>query len=225
MLEDISLTKTLGKEEPGDSLGVDPTFPTPQDSECDSACSSSFSRSCQDGETTAQCDLKYATVISNPRSSGLCPRKSSPRSCLDGCFLREDPIGLGAFSSAAWEVGNGKFLVFPGCQPSRALSLLSSEGFSEPLGEAFPGGAERSLCYLGITALEKGHRGIFLPESSRGICQLQNTDLLKDREVFQHIPTNLKEFIQSSLKPNPTIPYVPQFRMATAKGQEATEKK
>ncbi|NWZ33859.1 LEPR protein, partial [Brachypodius atriceps] len=221
VLEDISITKTLEKEEPGDLLGIDPTFPPPQDSECDSACSSSFSRSCQDGETTAQCDLRYATVISNSRSSGLCPRKSSPRSCLDGCFLREDPIVLGAFSSAAWEVGNGAFLVFPGCQPSRALSLLSSEGFSEPLDEAFPGGAERSLCYLGITALEKGHREILLTESSSS----KSTDLLKDREVFQHIPTSLKEFIQSSLKPNPTIPYVPQFRVATAKGQEAMEKK
>ncbi|RMC08784.1 hypothetical protein DUI87_15035 [Hirundo rustica rustica] len=231
VLEDISVTKTSGKEEPGDFLGVDPTFPSPQDSECDSACSSShfqssgFSRSCQDGETTAQCDLKYATVVSNSRSSGLCRRKTNPRSCLDRCFLGEDSIALGAFSSGVWEVGDGAFLVFPGSQPSRALSLVSSEGFSEPLDEAFPAGAERSLYYLGITALEKGQREDFLTESSRGTCQLQSTDLLTQRGLLQRIPTNVKEFIQSSLKPNPTIPYVPQFRVATAKGQEATEKK
>ncbi|XP_058277718.1 leptin receptor [Hirundo rustica] len=231
VLEDISVTKTSGKEEPGDFLGVDPTFPSPQDSECDSACSSShfqssgFSRSCQDGETTAQCDLKYATVVSNSRSSGLCRRKTNPRSCLDRCFLGEDSIALGAFSSGVWEVGDGAFLVFPGSQPSRALSLVSSEGFSEPLDEAFPAGAERSLYYLGITALEKGQREDFLTESSRGTCQLQSTDLLTQRGLLQRIPTNVKEFIQSSLKPNPTVPYVPQFRVATAKGQEATEKK
>ncbi|NXK68894.1 LEPR protein, partial [Sylvietta virens] len=228
VLQDISVTKTSEKEEPGDFLGMDSTFPTPQDSECDSACSSShfqsssFSRSSQDGESTAQCDLKYATVISNARASGLCRRKSGPRSCWESCFPGQDSMLLGAFSSGAWELGNGAFLVFPGSQPSRALSLVSSEGFSEPLDEAFPG---RSLCYLGITSLEKGQGDVFLAHSSRGVCQLQSTDLLTDRGLLQHIPTNGKEFIQSSLKPNPTIPYVPQFRVAAAKGQEATEKK
>ncbi|NWV33377.1 LEPR protein, partial [Grantiella picta] len=228
MLEDISVTKTLEKEDPGDFLGMNSMFTTLQDSERDSACSSShfhsssFSRSSQDGATTAQCELKYATVISNSRSSGLCRRKTSPRSCLERCLLGEDSIVLGAFSSSAWEVGNGALLVFPGSpgwQPSKALSLVSSEGFSEePLDDAFP---EQSLYYLGITPLEKGGRDVFLTESSRGMC---SRDLLPERGVLQHIPTNIKEFIQSSLQPKATVPYVPQFRMAPAKGQEATEK-
>ncbi|NWH84191.1 LEPR protein, partial [Aegithalos caudatus] len=220
VLEDISITKPLGKEEPGDFLGIDCTFPTPQESECDSACSSSHfqssssCRSCQDGEGRAQCDLRYATVISNSRG------KSSPRGCLDSCFLGEGSIVLGPFSSGAWEVGNGAFLVFSASQPSRAPSLVSSEGFSEPLDEA-----EQSLYYLGIAALEKGQGEVFLTESSRGICQPQSMDLFMERGVLQHIPTNVQEFLQSSLKPKPTIPYVPQFQVATAKGQEATERK
>ncbi|NXS19622.1 LEPR protein, partial [Mystacornis crossleyi] len=234
VLQDVSVTKALEKEEPRDFLGIDSVFPTPQDSECDSACSSShfqgssFSRSSQDGETTAQCDLKYAAVIGNSRSGGLCRRKTKPRSCLDRCFLAEDSVVLGAFSRGAWEVGNGAFLVFPGSpgwQPSRALSLISSEGFSEPLDDAFPGSAERSLYYLGITALEKGERDVLLTEGSRGMCQLQSTDLLTERAVLQHIPENVKGFIPSSLKPEATVPYVPQFQLATSKGQEATEKK
>lgn len=231
VLEDISVTKTLEKEEPRDFLGIDSTFSTPQDSECDSACSSShsqgssFSRSCQGGETTAQCELKYATVISNSRSSGICRRKTNPRNCFERCFLGEDSIVLGAFSSGAWEVGNGALLVFPGSQPSRALSLVSSEGFSEPLDGAFPDIAERSLFYLGITALEKGQRDVFLAESSRGMCQLPSMELLTERGVLQHIPANAKEFIQNNLKPKATVPYVPQFRMAASKGQEDMEKK
>ncbi|NXD38743.1 LEPR protein, partial [Copsychus sechellarum] len=230
VLADISITKRSEKEEPGDFLGMDSTFPTPQDSECDSACSSShfqsssFSKSSQDGETTAQCELRYATVISNSQS-GLCRRKTNPRSSLDSCSLGEHSVALGAFSSGAWEVGSGAFLVFPGSQPRRTLSLVSSEGFSEPLDEAFPGSAERSLYYLGITSLAKGQRDTFLADSSRGMCQLQSTDLLTEGVLLQHIPTNVKEFIQSSLKPKATVPYVPQFRVATAKGQEATEKK
>ncbi|NWU01746.1 LEPR protein, partial [Urocynchramus pylzowi] len=231
VLEDISITKTLGKEEPGDFLGIDSTSPTPQDSECDSACSSSnfqsssFCRSSQDGEARAQGDLRYATVISSSPSGGLCRRKTSPRRCLESCFLGEHSIVLGAFSSGAWEVGSGALLVFPGCQPSRALSLVSSEGFSEPLDEAFAGSAERSLCYLGITALQKGPGDVLLTDSSRDTCQPQGMDLLTEGEVLQHIPTTVKEFIQSSLKSKGTVPYVPQFRVATAKGQEATEKK
>ncbi|NXB78054.1 LEPR protein, partial [Donacobius atricapilla] len=218
VLEDI---KTLEKEEPGDFLGSDPTFPALQDSGCDSACSSSrfqsrsFSGSCQDGEPTAECDLRYATVTSSSPPGGLCRRKPTPGGCPDRAFPGGDPILLGAFSS-----GNGAVLLFPGCQPGRALSLLSSEGFSEPLDGAFPGSAERSLYYLGITALGKGQGELFLVESSRGMCQLQSTG----RGVLQHIPTDVKEFIQSGLKPDPTVPYVPQFRLA-AQGQEATEKK
>ncbi|NWV74994.1 LEPR protein, partial [Dasyornis broadbenti] len=232
-LEDISVTKALDKEGPRDFLGIDSTFATPQDSERDSACSSShfhsssFSRSSQGGETTAQGDLKYATVISNSRSSGLCRRKTNARSCLDRCFPAEDSVVLGAFSSGAWEAGNGAFLVFPGSpgwQPSKALSLVSSEGFSEePLDDAFPASPERSLYYLGIASLEKGGRDVIPTESSSGMCQLQSTDLLPDRGALQHIPTNSKEFIQSSLQPKANVPYVPQFRMAPAKGQEATE--
>ncbi|NXD51749.1 LEPR protein, partial [Corvus moneduloides] len=234
VLEDISVTKALEKEEPRDFLGIDSMFPTPQESECDSACSSShfqgssFSRSSQDGETTAQCDLKYATVISDSQSSGLCRQKTNPRSCFDECFLAEDSVVFGAFSSGAWEVGSEALVAFPGSpgwQPSRALSLTSSEGFSEPLDDAFPGSAERSLYYLGITSLQKGERDIFLTESSGGMCQLQSTDLLTEGAVLQHIPANVKEFIHSSLKPKATVPYVPQFRMAASKGQEATEKK
>ncbi|OWK53896.1 Leptin receptor [Lonchura striata] len=227
VLEDISITKTLGKEEPGDFLGMDSTFPTAQGSEWDSACSSSHfqssssCRSCQDGEAPAEGDLRYATVV-----SGLCRRKPGPRRCWDSCcFLGEHPIVVGAFPSSAWEVGSGALLLLPGSQPSRALSLVSSEGFSEPSDEAFPGSAERSPCYLGMRALQKGHGDVLLTDSSRATCQLQSRDLLTERELLQHIPSSVKEFIQSSLRPKGAIPYVPQFRVAAAKGQEATEKK
>ncbi|NWU36766.1 LEPR protein, partial [Hylia prasina] len=224
-LGDISITKTSGKEEPEDFLGIDSTCPSPQEPECDRACSSSPFQSsslcgrCQDGEGRARGGLRYTTVVSNSLPS-------SPRSCLESCCPGGHPTAPGghptapgAFPSAAWEVGNGPLLLLPASQPSRALSLISSEGFWEPLDGAF-------LCYLGMAALEKGHREDFLTESSRGVCQLQSTDLLAERGILQHVPTKVKElFIQSSLKPGPIIPYVPQFRVVAAKGQEATEKK
>lgn len=243
VLEDISVTKALKKEDAQDFLVIDAMFTKIQDSEHDSACSSShfnsssFSGSSHDdqisGEITRQSDIKYATIISNSRSSGLYKQKMNLRSCFDRCFLAEDSLVPGAFSSSSWEVGNGAFLILPdppGRQPSKtlSLSLISSEGFSEPSDQddTFTDGdsPEQSLYYLGITSLDKRENDIFLTESSGVMCQFHTTELLKDVGFLQHTPPNLNAFIQSSLKYKAIVPYVPQFQMTAAKVQETTEK-
>ncbi|KAM7107637.1 leptin receptor isoform 3-T6 [Ciconia maguari] len=243
VLEDISVTKALKKEDTQDFSVIGSMFTKIQDSEHDSACSSShfnsssFSESSHDdpirGEITRQADIKYATIISNSRSSGLYEQKMNLRSCFDRCFVAEDSLATGTFSSSSWEVGNGAFLVLPdppGRQPSKtlSLSLISSEGFSEPSDQddAFTDGdsPERSLYYLGITSLEKRENDIFLTESSGVMCQFHTTDLLKDVGFLQHTPPNLNAFIQSSLKYKAIVPYMPQFQMTAAKVQETTEK-
>ncbi|NXN82064.1 LEPR protein, partial [Bombycilla garrulus] len=230
VLERISITKTSEKKaEPVDFLGVDPAFPSPQDSECDSACSSSHSQSCsssrrcEDGAGRTQSELRYAAVMGPCRGSALCRRKASPRSCWGEFLPGEHPAASGASSSSVWEVGN-TLLLFPGSQPRRAVSLLSSEGFSELCDADLA--APRSLCYLGVTSLGRGHkaqRHVFLTECPRGLCQLQSTELLSQERVQQHGQS--KELTQSSLGPNAPHPYVPQFRVPAAKGQEANEKK
>ncbi|XP_009944658.1 PREDICTED: leptin receptor [Leptosomus discolor] len=240
VLEDISVTKALKKEDTQDLLVIDSMFTKIQDSERDSACSgshfnsSSFSESSHDdrisGEVTRQSDIKYATVISNSRSSGLYEQKMNLRNCFDRCFLAEDPFVTGIFSSSSWEVGNGMVLVLRVRRSARrlALSLVSSEGFSEPLDQDDPftdrDSPERSLCYLGITSLEKRESDIFLTESSGVTCQFRTTDLLEDVGCFQPTPPNFNVFIQSSLKYKAIAPYVPQFQMTAAKVQDTTEK-
>ncbi|XP_040465946.1 leptin receptor isoform X6 [Falco naumanni] len=243
VLEDISVTKALKKEDAQDFLVIDSMFTKMQDSERDSACSSShfnsssFFESSHDdkssGEIRRQPDVKYATIIGDSRSSGLYEQKMNLRSCFDRCFLAEDSLVTDALSSSSWEVGNGAFLILPdppGRQPSKtlSLSLISSEGFSEPSDQddAFTDGdsPERSLYYLGITSLEKKENGIFLTEGSRVMCQFRTTSLLKDVGFLQRAPPNLNAFIQSSLKYNAVVPYMPQFQMTAAKVQETTEK-
>uniref|UniRef100_A0A663FK85 Leptin receptor n=1 Tax=Aquila chrysaetos chrysaetos TaxID=223781 RepID=A0A663FK85_AQUCH len=243
VLEDISVTKVMKKEDTQDFSVIDSMFTKIQDSEHDSACSSShfnsssFSESSRDdqigGEITRQSDIKYATIISNSRSSGLYEQKMTLRSCFDRCFLAEDSLVTGAFSSSSWEVGNGAFLLLPdppGRQPSKtlSLSLISSEGFSEPSDQddAFTDGdsPERSLYYLGITSLEKRENDVFLTESSGVMCPFHTTDVLKDVGFLQHTPPNLNVCFQSSLKYKAIVPYVPQFQMTAAKVQETTEK-
>ncbi|XP_027648430.2 leptin receptor isoform X4 [Falco peregrinus] len=243
VLEDISVTKALKKEDTQDFVVIDSMFTKMQDSECDSACSSShfnsssFFESSHDdkssGEIRRQPDIKYATIIGDSRSSGLYEQKMNLRSCFDRCFLVEDSLATGALSSSSWEVGNGAFLILPdppGRQPSKtlSLSLISSEGFSEPSeqDDAFTDGdsPERSLYYLGITSLEKKENDIFLTEGSRVMCQFRTTSLLKDVGFLQRAPPNLNAFIQSSLKYKAVVPYMPQFQMTAAKVQETTEK-
>ncbi|NWH55915.1 LEPR protein, partial [Geococcyx californianus] len=243
VLEDISVTKVLKKEEKQDFLVIDSMCTRIEDSEHDSACSSShfnssiFSESSLDdrisGEIIRQSDIKYATVVSNSRSAGLYEEKTNLRSCFDRCFFAEDSLVTGAFSSSSWEVGNGLFLLLPalpGRQPSKtlSLSLISSEGFSEPSDQddTFTDGdsAERSLYYLGITSLEKRKNDILRTESSGVMCQCHTADLLEDMGFLQHVPPHLDAFIQSSLKYKAIVPYMPQFQMPAAKVQETTEK-
>ncbi|NXC26543.1 LEPR protein, partial [Campylorhamphus procurvoides] len=223
VLEEISVAKASENEEAPDFLGISSTFPTPQDSERDSACSSSHftssssSESCHEEHIHGGIDLKYATVITSSRPEGLCQRKIHPRTCFGRCFLAEHP----SVSGSSWEVGNGVFLASPGSpgrQPSKTLSLISSEGFSEPSEheDVFMDSPERSPCYVGITPLEKRENGIFLTENSGVMGQFHTRDLL------QPTPKNVHGFIQRSLKAKATVPYVPQFGMAAAKGKEVT---
>ncbi|XP_030351155.1 leptin receptor isoform X1 [Strigops habroptila] len=242
VLEDISVTEVLKKDDSQDFLVTDSMFTTPQDSAHDSACSSShfhsssFSESSHDGqssaEVTGESDIKYATVLSNSRSSGLYEHKVRPRSCFDRCCLAEDSSATGSFSSSSWVVRNGAFLVLPDAPIRQAktlsLSLISSEGFSEPSDhdDAFPDGdsPEQSLCYIGITSLGKRENDIFLTDSSRVMCQFHAMDLLQHGGVLQHTPSHLNAFIQSSLQYKAIVPYMPQFQMTAAKVQESTEK-
>ncbi|NXF77284.1 LEPR protein, partial [Sclerurus mexicanus] len=234
VLEEISVAKASEKGGARDFLGIASVFPTPRDSERDSACSSSHfnssssSESCHEEHGSGGTDLRYATLVSSSRPEGLCQRKIHPRRCFGQCFLAEDSSASGASCGSTWEVGNGAFLVSPGSpgrQPSKTLSLISSEGFSEPSEheDAFTDSPERSPCYLGMTLLEKRENGIFLTESSGAMGQFPTRDLLTARGVLRHTPKNVPEFIQSSLEPKATVPYVPQFGMAAAKGREATE--
>ncbi|NXW62753.1 LEPR protein, partial [Eurystomus gularis] len=236
VLEDISVTKLSKKEDAQDFLVIDSMFTKMEDSEHDSACSSShftssFSETSHDdhisGAMTREADIKYATIISSSGSGGLFEEKRNLRSCFDRCFFAEDSVATGTFASSSWEVGNRVFLLFPD-PPSKTLSLISSEGFSEPSDQddAFADGdsPERSLCYLGITSLEKRESDIFLTESSGLMCQLRTTDLLKDVGFLQRTPPHLNALIQRSLKYKAVVPYVPQFQMTAVKGQETAEK-
>ncbi|KFV97136.1 Leptin receptor, partial [Eurypyga helias] len=217
VLEDISVTKALKKEDTQDFLVIDSKLTESQDSEHDSACSSShfnsgsFSESSREAQLgrgiAGQPAIKYATIVRDSSSSGLCGQKTHLRGCFGRCFLAEDSLATGAFPSGSWEMGHGMFLVSP-----------------DPSGRQHGESPERSLCYLGITSLEERDSDIFVTEGSGVMCRFRTTDLLRGGEFLQRTPPSLDAFLQSSLQDKAVAPYVPQFQMPPAKGQESTEK-
>ncbi|NXH11136.1 LEPR protein, partial [Bucco capensis] len=238
VLQDISVSKALEKAEPQEFLVPDAMFTKTQDSDHDSACSSShfnsnsFSHSSHGahstGEMRRQSDIRYATLLSNSGASELYEQEMNPGSCFDRCFLAEDPAVPGGISQSSWMVGNGTFLLLPdpaGRQPSKtlSLSLISSEGFSEPSEQdetfADADGPEQGLCYLGITSLDKREGDIALRGSSEVVYQLLRAELLRAVELPQ---PELQLLLQSSLSSKAIVPYVPQFQMTPA--QESTDK-
>lgn len=248
VLEDISVAKALKNEDKQDFFAVNSVFTKIQDSEHDSACSSShFNSNSLSGEShdgqvkegdTRQSNIKYATIISNSKSNGLYEQQNNLSSSFVGCFPGEDSLVTAPFSSSSWEVGNDVLLVLPDqhpCQPSKTLSLsrVSSEGFSEPSNQddTFPDGdsPERSLYYLGLTSIKKKGNDIFLTENSRVMPKLDTHDVFKDLGFFQDSSSNLNPFIKNNLKYETSvktfIPYMPQFQSTSVKLQEMTENK
>uniref|UniRef100_A0A452HMA8 Fibronectin type-III domain-containing protein n=1 Tax=Gopherus agassizii TaxID=38772 RepID=A0A452HMA8_9SAUR len=246
VLEDISVAKALKSEDKQDLLAVDSMFTMIQDSEHDSACSSShFSNSLSESShddkvserTMRQSNIKYATIISNCKLSGLYEEQKNLSGSFSGCFLGEDSLVIDPFSRS-WEVGNQAFLILPDQHPSQAsktisLSVVSSEGFSEPSDhdDTFSDGdsPERSLYYLGLTSVKKNENDIFLTENSRVMCHLHTNGLFKDMGFLQDTSSDLNPFIKNSLKYENSVktfvPYMPQFQATTIKLQETTETK
>uniref|UniRef100_A0A8C0G713 Leptin receptor n=1 Tax=Chelonoidis abingdonii TaxID=106734 RepID=A0A8C0G713_CHEAB len=246
VLEDISVAKALKSEDKQDLLAVDSMFTTIQDSEHDSACSSShFSNSLSESShddkvsegTMRQSNIKYATIISNCKLSGLYEEQKNLSGSFSGCFLGEDSLVTDPFSRS-WEVGNQAFLILPDQHPSQvsktiSLSVVSSEGFSEPSDHddtfSDADSPERSLYYLGLTSIKKNENDIFLTENSRVMCHLHTNGLFKDMEFLRDTSSNLNPFIKNSLKYENSVktfvPYMPQFQATTIKLQETTETK
>ncbi|OXB82163.1 UNVERIFIED_CONTAM: hypothetical protein H355_009042, partial [Colinus virginianus] len=219
VLEDISVTNALKKEDLQDFLVINSASKM-EDSGHGSACpssqfsSQSFSESSPSDPTTetSQPSIKYAAVISDSGSGGLHEQKNP----------------TGRFAAAPWELGNEAFLLLPeqpGSRPCKTLSLISSEGFSEPSDQddalTVRGSPERGLCYLGITSLGKRENNVFLTESSRLVCHFRAADLLRGVGFLHDTPPHLNAFVQSSIKA--IVPYVPQFQMTAAEVQETAE--
>nr|XP_006125089.1 leptin receptor isoform X1 [Pelodiscus sinensis] len=246
VLEDINVANALKSEDKKDLLTVDSMFTKTQDAEHDSACSSShFSNSLSESShvdrvsegITRQSNIKYATIISHCKSSGLYEQQKNLSGSFNGCFLGKDSLVTDPFSRS-WEVENCAFLILPEqqlSQPSKTISLsvVSSEGFSEPSDhdETFSDGdsPERSLYYLGLTSVKKNENDIFLTEDSRVMCHLHTNDLFKDMGFLQDTSSDLNPFIKNSLTYESSvktfIPYMPQFQATRIKLQETAETK
>ncbi|XP_072853859.2 leptin receptor isoform X1 [Pogona vitticeps] len=244
VLEDVTIDKTMKNEDKQDFLNVDSLFATIQDLEHDSACSSghfnseSLSESGQDVETnggvTGQSNIKYATILNNSVSAGLYEPPKALNSSFDRRFFDKDSLVSASFSGSSWAVGNQAFLILPECyedilRKTHTLSVVSSEGFSEPPEQdkvfTEEGSPERSMFYLGMGTLRRSENDIFLAENANVACPFHPSPLV--RSIFPpDITPNLNSFVSKWESPVKTfIPYMPQFQTMTIKLHEAASSK
>uniref|UniRef100_A0A670IZ92 Leptin receptor n=1 Tax=Podarcis muralis TaxID=64176 RepID=A0A670IZ92_PODMU len=244
VLEDISIEKAMKDEDKQDLLAIDSLFATTQDLEHDSACSSghfnsdSFSENVHDAETrggmTGQSNIKYATILTNSMSSGLYEPTKDVSSSFGRGFLGHDSLVPTSFSGGSWAVGNQSFLLLPDCDehlsPQKlSLSVVSSEGFSEPSEQdrtfSEEDSPKRSMFYLGMSSL-KSENDIFLTESSNGVCHFHTNALVGGMQFPQDITSDLNPFINKCETPvQAFIPYMPQFQTTAIKLHETASGK
>ncbi|KAM6455908.1 leptin receptor-like [Liasis olivaceus] len=244
VLEDISIDKAMKNEDKQELLAVDSLFATIQDFEHDSACSighfNSDSLSVHDvennGRMSEQCNVKYATIISGSMSSRLYEPPKDLSSPFDRSFVNLKSSVPASFSSISWAVGNQAFLILPEYfkDPPRktlSLSVVSSEGFSEPSEQdktfTKGGSPERSLFYLGMGPPKSNENDIFLTENSNmASCHFHTNTLIKNMRISQNVTSDLNPFICDCERPLQTfIPYMPQFQTLTVKVHETASSK
>ncbi|XP_053101843.1 leptin receptor-like [Hemicordylus capensis] len=245
VLEDVSIDKAVKKEDTQDLLAVGSLFATVQDFEHDSACSSghfnsdSLSESVHDVKTsegtTGQSNVKYATIISTSVSSRLYEPPKVLSSSFDRLLLDHDSLVPTSFSSGSWVVGNRTFLILPDCHPcpsrkALSLSVVSSEGFSEPSDQdkSFPeeDSPEKSMFYLGMNSIKKSESSLFLTENSKVVCHFHTNALFRGMKFPQDKPSDLNLFNNTCENPVQSfIPYMPQFQTLTIKLHETASSK
>uniref|UniRef100_A0A8D0HBY0 Leptin receptor n=1 Tax=Sphenodon punctatus TaxID=8508 RepID=A0A8D0HBY0_SPHPU len=240
VFEDISVDKALKKEDKQDLVAVHSMSTKIHDSEHDLACSSSrfnsnsLSESLHNGKAsegiTQQSNIKYATIISHSKSSGVYEQPADVSSSFHGCLLGEGSLVKTPFPSSSWEMGNRAFIILPDCHPNKTLahSVISSEGFSEPSDQE-EDSPQRRLYYLGLSLGNRNENDIFLTENSSLMCQLHTTGLFQGMGFLQDMTSEINPFIKTSLKYqtslNTLMPYMPQFQTPSMKVQETTENK
>ncbi|KAM5162046.1 leptin receptor [Callospermophilus lateralis] len=211
---------------------------TAEDLEQDSACISDQGNSphiseagsipavCED-ESQRQPSVKYATLVSNSKSSETDEEQGLIHSSVSKCFSSKHSPSKHSFSNSSWEIETQAFFILSEQHPNMISPHLSfSEGLDEllELQGNFPeeNNSEKSVYYLGVTSIKKRES-----DESGGLCPFPAHCLVTDIRILQDTCSHFVEnnFNLGTSGKKTFVSYMPQFQTCSTQTHKIMENK
>ncbi|XP_027627260.1 leptin receptor [Tupaia chinensis] len=203
-------------------------------SQCNSAHfseSENTKATCED-ESRTQPSVKYATLVSNSKSSDSDEESRLISSSVSKCFSSSNSPLKDSFSNSSWEVETQAFFILSG-QHSNIVPphLTFSEGLDEllKLEGNFPeeNNGEKSVYYLGVTSIKKRESSVFLTDESGVLCPFPAHCLFTDIGI---LPDSCSHFVENNFNLGTSgkktfVSYMPQFQTCSTQTHKIMENK
>ncbi|XP_007957581.1 leptin receptor [Orycteropus afer afer] len=202
--------------------------------QCHSANSSeaeSTRMTCED-ESQRQPSVKYATLLSTPKSSETDEEQGLINSSVSKCFSSKNSLLKDNSSSSSWEMETQAFFILSDQNPNIISPHLTfSEEFDAlfKLESNFPeeNNEKRSVYYLGVTSLKRRESGVFKTDESRLLCAFPTHSLFTDIKILQD---SCSHFIENNFNLGTSVKktfvsYMPQFQTCSTQTQMIMENK
>lgn len=241
--EDISVdTSWKNKDEKAPTTMVSLLLTTPNldkgsiciTGQCDSANfpeAESTKITCEE-ESRRQPSVKYATLISNSKSSEIDEEQGLIDSSVSKCFSNRNSLSKESFFNSSWEIETQAFFMVSDQHPNIILPHLT---FSEGLDKLLKlegtfveeNNDEKSVYYLGVTSIKKRESGVFLTDESSVLCPFPAHCLFTDYRILQDSCSHLIEnnFNLGTSGQKIFVSYMPQFQTCSTYTQKIMENK
>ena len=186
---------------------------------------------CED-ENRRQPSIKYATLLSSPKSGETEQEQELVSSLVSRCFSSSNSLPKESFLNSSWEIETQAFFILSDQHPNMISPHLSfSEGLDELM--KFEGNFpkehndERSVYYLGVTSIKKRESDVFLTDESRVRCPFPAHCLFADIKILQESCSHLVEnnFNLGTSGQKTFVSYMPQFQTCSTQTQKIMENK
>lgn len=218
------LSTTAGFEQ--DSACISDQGHSPRFSEAESPAAV-----CED-ESRRPPSVKYATLVSNSKSSETDEEQGLIHSSVSKCFSSKHSPPKQSFSNSSWEIEAQAFFILSEQHPSMISPHLSfSEGLDEllELEGNFPeeNNSEKSVYYLGVTSIKKRESGVFLTDESGVLCPFPAHCLVTDIRILQDTCSHFVEnnFNLGTSGKKTFVSYMPQFQTCSTQTHKIIENK
>nr|XP_012622607.1 leptin receptor isoform X2 [Microcebus murinus] len=186
---------------------------------------------CED-ESRRQPSVKYATLVSNSKSSETDEEQGLINSSVSKCFSGKNSPLKDSFPNSSWELESQAFLMVSDQHLNKMSPHLTfPEGLDEllKLEGNFPeeNNVEKSIYYLGVTSIKKRESDVFLTDESRVLCPFPAHCLFTDLRILQE---SCSHFVDNNFNLGTSgkktfVSYMPQFQTCSTQTHKIMENK